>query len=233
MSNLKKLQAELKKLANPKKAEFLKGFFKTGKGEYAEGDKLLGITVPAQRAVAKKFYGLPLGDIETLLRSPWHEHRLTGLFLLVNAYERGDAAGKKRALACYLSNLKGVNNWDLVDSSAHLILGASMLTGSRKRLYTFARSKDLWKRRIAIVATLAFIRNDDFGDTVKISELLLQDRHDLIHKASGWMLREAGKRDASVLLGFLDKHHKAMPRTMLRYALERLPAATRAKYMKK
>jgi 3-methyladenine DNA glycosylase AlkD len=218
-------------LANAEKAAFLQGFFKTGKGQYAEGDRFLGITVPALRQLSKQFRELSLKDTERLLGSPYNEARSLALLLLVASYQRGDTAARSTVSRCYLRNRRQVNNWNLVDGSAPYILGAHLLRRNRATLYRLAKSRSLWDRRIAMVATFAFIREADFADTLKLAEQFLTDAHDLMHKACGWMLREIGKRDQPVLEAFLQRHHQTMPRTMLRYAIERLSPEKRKAYM--
>jgi 3-methyladenine DNA glycosylase AlkD len=224
---------ELNKLKNPAKAKILAGFFKTGKGEYGEGDVFLGITVPLQRVVAKKFTDLELAEIQKLLNSEIHEHRLVALLILVEKYRKGDEKEKGKVVKMYLKNTTKINNWDLVDLSAHYILGNYLLERDRKILYKLARSKNLWEKRIAIISTFAFIRAGEFDDTLKISEILLKDTHDLIHKAVGWMLREVGKRDQRVEEKFLLRYYSDMSRTTLRYAVERFPEKKRQFYLKK
>lgn len=221
----------LREFATPERAKANAWFFKTGPGQYGEGDRFLGVTVPDQRRVAREFAALPPAQVTTLLHSPWHEERLTALLILVRQYERGDATTRQAVHDLYLANLDRVNNWDLVDSSAAQVVGAHLRRGKRSLLRELAQSPDLWRRRVAIIATLAFIREGDFADTLTIARLLLRDEHDLIHKAVGWMLREVGNRDRDALLGFLDRHAAVMPRTMLRYAIEKFPAPLRAKYM--
>lgn len=223
----------LQSLADPEKAMILQGFFKTGPDQYGEGDIFLGVTVPKSRLVARKFGELPLGQVRALLYSGVHEERLVALLILVQKYARAADRGKEEIVRFYISNLKQVNNWDLVDLSAPSILGAHLMNGDRALLYRLASSANVWERRVAIIATLHFIRNSDFSDTLKIAKMLLQDRHDLIHKAAGWMLREVGKRDAAAEEAFLDRHCRAMPRTMLRYAIERFPESKRRRYMKR
>lgn len=264
------VKKELQKLASSQKAKASAWFFKTGKGQYGEGDQFIGVTVPEQRKVAKQFRDLPLVELAKLLTSPIHEHRLTALFILVWQYQHaheispnpslqkrgtppfrkgrlGGISGPREIVDFYLAHRKHVNNWDLVDSSASYILGDYLLThpndgvilsvhqtrieGSGRILHTLATSKSLWDRRIAIIATGAFIQHSQFDDTLHLAELLLADKEDLMHKATGWMLREVGKRDESVLRVFLDKHAAHMPRTMLRYAIEKLPPADRKHYM--
>lgn len=225
-------RSTLKKFARPASTKGIAQFFKTGKGEYGEGDVFYGVTVPETRSVAKRFQHLPLTECKKLLRSKVHEERLLALLILVSQFERGDDADRAAIYSFYMKNLKWVNNWDLVDSSAHYIVGAHLLDRSRAPLYKLARSKNLWEKRIAIIATFWFIRRNDYSDALKISEILLQDDHDLIHKAVGWMLREIGNRDLATEQKFLRKHYQKMPRTMLRYAIEKFPEATRKSYLK-
>jgi 3-methyladenine DNA glycosylase AlkD len=233
MQNLTQLKTKLKKLANPVQAKILQGFFKTGKGEYGEGDIFLGIKVPAQRMIAREFKGLKIEDLQKLLNSKIHEERLIALFILIGQYADGNEKQKKQIYNFYLKNTKNINNWDLVDLSAPNIAGNYLLNHDRKILYKLVRSKNLWERRIAVLATFAFIRNNDFEDIIKISEILLKDKHDLINKATGWMLREMGKRDLGALEKFLNKNYKVMPRTMLRYAIEKLSEEKRRFYLGK
>jgi 3-methyladenine DNA glycosylase AlkD len=208
-------------------------FFQCGPGQYGEGDLFLGVSVPPLRALSKEFTSISVAEAFALLQSKWHEARLLALMILVRKYERGDEVEQEEIYRGYLANTHRINNWDLVDSSAHLIAGAQLRDRDRAPLLALARSESLWERRIAIISTLDFIRHDDFKDTFLIAEILLGDSQDLIHKASGWMLREVGKRDQPALERFLHKHSKVMPRTMLRYAIERLPPELRAKYMAK
>jgi 3-methyladenine DNA glycosylase AlkD len=225
------VRRRLREAANPEDAVFLQRFFKTGPGQYGEGDHFLGIRVPMTRKLAREFADLPLGDIEKLLHDRWHEARLLALVLLVSQYARGGAAEKDRIFRLYLANTNRINNWDLVDMSAAGIVGAHLETRDRAPLDRLARSKSLWERRIAIVATYWFIRHGEFDDTLRIAATLLGDSHDLIHKAVGWMLREVGKRDERVLETFLDEHARQMPRTALRYSIERMSPAKRTRYM--
>lgn len=228
------VEKELKQAGKKEKAALLARFFKTGKGQYGEGDIFLGIMVPVQRAIAKKYYeNASLEEIEQLLHSRFHECRLTALFILIEKYRGEDEKGKKRIADFYIRNMKYINNWDLVDLSAPNILGDYLLQKNRSMLYKFAKSKHLWTKRIAILSTFTFIRNNDFNDSLKIAALLVNDKHDLMHKAVGWMLREIGKRDQTAEEKFLKKHYNKMPRTMLRYAIERFPEAKRKFYMKK
>lgn len=226
------IRRELCARANKEKVQLYASFFKTGKGEYGEGDVFLGVTVPKQRIVAKKYSELPFTQISQLLESPYHEERLTALIILVGQYKRGDPFVQKQIYNFYLAHTKSINNWDLVDLSAHHIVGDYLVLRDRKILYTLARSKNIWPRRIAIIATAAFIRQGSFADTLAIAEILLSDKHDLIHKAVGWMLREVGKRNQSVLEKFLVEHIPIMPRTTLRYAIERFPEQKRKQYLK-
>jgi 3-methyladenine DNA glycosylase AlkD len=228
---IREIQNKLRKLADKEKAEILRGFFKTGPGQYGEGDVFLGITVPVLRKLAQECRGTSVPDAVRLLKSSIHEERVFALFLLVSAYSKGDASLKKKIYTLYLKNTRYINNWDLVDLSAPNIVGSYLEDKSRKPLYELAKSRDLWKRRIAILATFSFIRQNDFLDALKISKILIADGHDLIHKAVGWMLREVGKRDLSAEEKFLLQHYKRMPRTMLRYAIERFPEVKRQRYL--
>lgn len=223
--------ARLTLLANAKDAEFLRGYFKTGAGEYGEGDRFLGIRVPVLRKLARDLRGSSLDEMAALLDEPWHEARLLAVIMLVDAYERGDEAVRAAVFKLYLANRDRVNNWDIVDSSAARIVGAHLLTRPRDQLYRLAKSKSVWDRRIAVIATHAFIRNGEFDDTERLAGALMRDEHDLMHKAVGWMLRELGARDATRLARFLDEHASHMPRTMLRYAIEKFPTEARRKYM--
>ena len=231
--SIKEIQKDLRKLADAEKAKILQRFFKTGKGEYGEGDIFLGIVVPNQRKVANKHKDLSLKDIFALLNSKIHEHRLTSLFVLVDKYKRADKGTKKEIFDFYLKNTKNINNWDLVDLSAPNIIGDYLLNKPKDILYKLAKSKNIWERRISILATASFIRNNKFDDILKISEILLKDEHDLIHKGAGWMLREVGKRNKTVEERFLKKYCKKMPRTMLKYAIERFPENRRKFYLDK
>ena len=207
-------------------------FYKTGPGQYAEGDRFMGVPVPALRKIARMFGALPLHELQQLIESPFNEERLLALFITINRYEKSDAKGKTEWHQFYMRNLKHVNNWNLVDASAHKLLGAHLThLSDRGILCTLANARVLWERRIAIVATWFFIKNDDLEWTFRIAKLLLKDPQDLIHKAVGWMLREAGKRDLKALIGFLERHHAYMPRTMLRYALERCSEEERISYL--
>lgn len=227
------VKAALRKQADPVKAPILRRFFKTGPGEYAEGDQFLGVSVPTQRKIAREFRGISLAETKKLFVSKMHEDRLTGLILLVDSYERGTEAEKREIFKAYLASTKHINNWDLVDTSAAQIVGRYLLDKGRARLRALAKSKSLWERRIAIIATFAFINKGEHRDTFEIARLLMKDEHDLIHKAVGWMLREVGKRvDVKHLRAFLAEHAPSMPRTALRYALEHLPAAERQRFMK-
>ena len=225
------IRRKLRKLANKDKAKVLKGFFKTGPGQYGEGDVFLGITVPMLRQIAKECRNTSVADMLKLLRSSIHEERVLALFLLVCAYGHGDDAAKKKIFSLYLKNARFINNWDLVDLSSPNIVGNHLMDKDRKLLYSLATSRHLWRKRIAILATFTFIRQNDFCDTLNISQLLLVDKHDLIHKAVGWMLREVGKRDLKTEEKFLKQHYRIMPRTMLRYAIERFPERKRKKYL--
>ena len=232
MSALPALRAQLHALADPGVAAHARRFFKTGPGEYGAGDRFLGVRVPALRKLARAGRGLADDDVRALLESPFHEERLLALLLLVEAFQRGDEARRKAVYRLYLASLDHVDNWDLVDSSASQIVGAYLADRPRAPLYRLARSRDLWRRRVAVIATLHFIRLRQFDDTLAIAELLLADREDLIHKAVGWMLREVGNRDRAAAERFLRAHHATMPRTMLRYAIEKFPPALRQRYLR-
>ncbi len=230
--SLAALKKDIRAQADPEKAKFLMRFFKSGPGEYGEGDKLLGVIVPKSRLLAKKHYKeLSLSEAEELLHSPFHEERLIALFVLIHKFNKGDKATQASVYKVYCRSTKWINNWDLVDTSAPQIVGAYLQERDRAQLYKWSGSKLLWERRISILSTQAFIRKGSFDDTLKISKLLLGDEHDLIHKAVGWMLREVGKKDRSAEIAFLDLHAKRMPRTMLRYALEHFPEKIRRHYM--
>jgi 3-methyladenine DNA glycosylase AlkD len=220
----------LASIARPDKARVFHRFFKSGPGEYGEGDQFIGITVPVLHQAARQFADADDGTLTALLASEIHEHRLLALLILVRQFERG-ATARREVARLYLAHLDRVNNWDLVDVSAPKILGPHLQNGSRKLLLTLARSRSLWRRRVAVLATFHFIRQNDFVWTLNLAAMLLHDPHDLMHKAIGWMLREVGKREEPVLRAFLDQHATVMPRTMLRYAVERLPVAARQRYM--
>jgi 3-methyladenine DNA glycosylase AlkD len=222
----------LRGLADSQIAEHSQRFFKTGLGQYGEGDLFLGIRVPVLREQAKKFKDAPLGEVQSLLKSAYHEERLCALLLLVQKFSQGNPANQKAVYELYLENTRYINNWDLVDLSAYLIVGVWLTDKDRRRLYALARSKSLWERRIAIIATFHFIKNKQFADTLAIAALLLTDREDLMHKATGWMLREVGKRDLAQEKEFLNAHYQQMPRTMLRYAIEKFPESERLTYLK-
>lgn len=226
------LTQELQAMADPKKAAFFPRFFKTGKGEYGEGDIFIGVTVPQVRAVVKKYASMQLSECEKLLESPLHECRLAALLILVDQYKKADVVQKKKIVDLYLRRTDRINNWDLVDCSAYHIVGAwADETSNPDLLDTLSHSKNLWEQRIAMVATFHFIRKKQLIHTFRIAETLMEHPHDLIHKACGWMLREAGKKDPGALDVFLLKHHKHMPRTMLRYAIEKLSAERRKAFM--
>jgi 3-methyladenine DNA glycosylase AlkD len=226
------VRREVRALSDPERARNLQRFFKTGPGEYGEGDRFLGLTVPMIRGVANRFETLPLEDARALLASRYHEERLLALLLLVRQYERGDDSRRTEVFRLYMENLRYVNNWDLVDLSAPGIVGRQLRTGDRKLLDGMARSPVLWERRIAVLATFEWIREGDVKDALRIAALLVSDQEDLIHKAVGWMLREMGKRDLEAERRFLRKYAHVMPRTMLRYAIERFPEAERKRWLK-
>ena len=228
-----KASEEIRALANKERANHSKKFFKTGKGEYGYGDIFLGVRVPKIRVIAKKNIDISLSDMKTLIKSKYHEERLLGLIILVNKYSKSkDEKDRDQLYNIYISSFKYVNNWDLVDVTCAHVIGKHLLNKDRSILYTWAKSNDLWTKRIAIVSTHCFIRKNDLQETFKIAKILLNDEHDLIHKAVGWMLREAGKRDLEKEEIFLKKYYNIMPRTMLRYAIERFPESKRQKYLK-
>lgn len=233
LSPLQTVQNALRQRINPEKAAHYPKFFQAQAGGYGAGDHFLGVVVPDNRAVAKAYWEqFSCPELSSLLLSRWHEERLCGLFMLVKRYQKSKTEAEKAAcVQCYLQHLPGVNNWDLVDCSAYEILGHWLLQRERSLLYTLASAGDLWRQRVAVVATLAFIRKGQFTDTLKLAEKLMQHPHPLIHKALGWMLRELGKKDELVLQEFLDEHYKQMPRTMLRYAIERFPENRRQDYL--
>jgi len=226
------VKKSLKKLGNPEHAAVSQRFFKTGPGEYGEGDIFIGVRVPVLRKLASEFIDLPVSEVEILLRSPIHEERLLAILLFVHILKKCNDGVQKRIYELYLKSTEFINNWDLVDASAEHIVGAYLRDKSKRPLYRLAKSKNLWDRRIAIMATFHFVKRHEFSETLKISNMLLCDRHDLIHKATGWMLREIGKRDLRTEEKFLKKYYKKMPRTMLRYAIEKLPEEKRQRYLK-
>ena len=230
--SLKEVKAHMQKLSNPKIAEHSLRFFKTGPGEYGEGDLFLGIRVPVTKKVARKFKELPVDEVLKLLKSKYHEERLLALIMLVNRFKKETDKEQKKIYEAYLSHTKYINNWDLVDGSAHQIVGGYLFERDRKPLYQLAKSKSLWERRISMIATYTFIKRDDFEDTLNLSAILLTDEEDLMHKAVGWMLREVGKKDVEVEEKFLRTHYKKMPRTMLRYAIEKFEEEKRQGYLK-
>ena len=226
------VQRRLQELEDPQIAVFLQKFFKTGPGEYGEGDLFRGIRVPLLRKLAKAFQHLTLTETKELLRSSYHEDRLLALLILTRACVSGDDPLRKRIFNFYLNNTRFVNNWDLVDSSAPQIVGGYLWDKDRDVLYRLARSRQLWNRRIAIMATFYFLKRDQYADTLEIAKLLLSDREDLIHKAVGWMLREVGIRNREVEESFLLKHYERMPRIMLRYSIEKFPQSRRQRYLR-
>ena len=228
-----RIRQELETYIDPVKREVLSRFFKTGKGQYGEGDKFLGVTVPNARSVAKMHKDEPFGVLAALLQSPWHECRLCALLVLVERFKKSDEKERKAIYDFYLSQTSRINNWDLVDLSAPGIVGEYLKDKSREDLYRLAESSLLWDQRIAVVATYTLIKNHDFIDILALSERLLHHKHDLMRKAVGWMLREMGKRDKDLLVQFLEKHCKTMPRTMLRYAIEKFPDEERREFMKR
>jgi 3-methyladenine DNA glycosylase AlkD len=228
----REVQRRLKKLGDPEHAAVSQRFFKTGPGEYGEGDIFLGIRVPGLRKLAGQLKDLPIRECEILLHSPIHEERMLAILIFIHNFKKGDDRTRKHIYALYLKSTEFINNWDLVDVSAEHIVGAYLMDKSRSPLYGLARSKNLWKRRIAVMATFHYIKHHEFSETLNICRMLLTDPHDLIHKASGWMLREIGKRDLKTAEAFLKEHYKNMPRTMLRYAIEKFPDDKRQRYLK-
>jgi 3-methyladenine DNA glycosylase AlkD len=231
--HLSDLRQQMHELADPRVARSAARFFKTGPGQYGEGDEFLGLRAAVLHALSREYRDLPLDAVEQLLQSALHEERLVGLLILVRAFEKAGPAVRKQLFHFYLAHTHHINNWDLVDCSAPYVVGGYLSNRSRKPLYRLARSKHLWERRMAIVATLLWIRNRDYAEALAIIKVLLQDEHDLIHKACGWMLREVGKTDGAALERFLEQHHRSMPRTMLRYAIERFSPQKRKRYLLK
>ena len=228
-----KLQKEIRKVKDPARAKSSLWFFKTGKGEYGEGDKFLGLKMGEQRIIAKQFIDLELNELVPLLKSEWHEERMVAFLILTYKYPKADAKEQKKIYNFYIKHRRAANNWDLIDVTVPRVIGAYLKDRDKGVLYKYALSNNLWERRIAVLATFPLIPLSRFDDSLKIAKILLNDEHDLIHKAVGWMLREIGKRNQVVLENFLKKHYKNMPRTMLRYAIERLEEPLRLKYLKK
>ena len=226
------VRMKLRSLGSPERAEMSKRYFKTGPGQYGEGDIFYGSSAAELRGLAKQYQALAEAQLLKLLRSPFHEERAVALLILVHRFAKADAAERKHIYDLYLAHTAFINNWDLVDASAPHVVGAYLFDKSRKPLYRLARSRSLWERRISIVATAYFIRQHDFGDTLALAERLLTDKEDLMHKAVGWMLREVGKRDGDAARRFLVAHYPRLPRTTLRYAIERFPEAERQAYLK-
>ena len=228
-----KAREEIRALANKEIAQHSLRFFKTDKGEYGHGDLFLGVRAPKIRLIAKKHIDISITDMQTLIRSKYHEERFLGLIILVNKYAKTkDKKNRNQLYKIYVSSFKYINNWNLVDVTCPHVTGKHLIDKDRTILYKWAKSEDLWTKRIAMISTFYFIRKNDLDDTFKIADMLLQDEHDLIHKAVGWMLREAGKRDIKKEETFLKKHYKTMPRTMLRYSIEKFPETKRQKYLK-
>jgi len=230
--SLETLRSKLRSMADPEKAKVLQRFFKTGPGEYGEGDVFLGIQVPLLRKFARENRDLDEPSLQVLLRSSVHEERMLSLLIFIQKYVRGTEEERKKIYDFYLVNTSFINNWDLVDLSAEHVVGHFLMKGSRRPLYQLAKSKSLWERRIAILATFHFIKQHEFSDALKIAASLLSDKEDLIQKAVGWMLREVGKRDLDAEEQFLMKNYQRMPRTMLRYAIERFPEEKRKRFLK-
>ncbi|MGV8131227.1 MAG: DNA alkylation repair protein [Candidatus Pacearchaeota archaeon] len=233
MNQLTQLKLEIENIATKERAIVSQRYFKTGPGEYGEGDIFIGLTVPQSRDLAKKYKKIELNEIKELLTSKIHEHRLIALFILIHKFKKSDEKEKEEIANFYLNHTRHINNWDLVDQSAHLILGEHISNKDKSILEKLAKSENLWERRISIIATLQFIRKNQFEETKRIAEFLLKDKHDLIHKAVGWMLREVGKKDKKAELEFLNKHYKTMPRTMLRYSIEHFSKEEKEHFMSK
>ena len=231
-NRLLNIQNELRRLSNKEIAEHSKKFFKTGKGQYGQGDRFLGIRVPVLRKTAKKYSGTSIDENALLLKSKFHEERLLSLLMLVAIFNKASNKDRKAVYTLYLDNTKFINNWDLVDCSAEHIVGAYLRRAHKQPIYNLAKSRILWERRISIMSTFHFIKYNEFVDSLKISEILLHDKEDLIHKAVGWMLREIGKRNIEAEEEFLRKYYSQMPRTMLRYSIEKFPEAKRKRYLK-
>ncbi len=232
MMIVRDIRKKLQQLGSKEKAKVLQRFFKTGPGEYGEGDVFIGVRVPDLRKLVKEYQDITIKEVMQLLRSSIHEERLFALLILVSKYSKGNETVKKRIYELYLQNTKFINSWDLVDGSAQHIVGAFLIDKSKEPLYRLAKSNSLWVRRIAILSTFHFIKHDNYSETLKISKILLTDEQDLIHKAVGWMLREIGKRHISTEEIFLKKYYKRMPRIMLRYAIEKFPESKRKKYLR-
>ncbi len=230
--NYTDLHLEVKNYSNNELGIFLQRFFKTGKGEYAEGDIFVGIKVPVSRKIASRFVHLTLADLQKIIKSKIHEERLIALFILIAKFKKGDEKARERIFNFYIKNIRYVNNWDLVDLSAEKIIGSFLIDKNKELLFELAESENIWKRRIAIISTFYFIKAHQYAATLKISEMLIKDKHDLIQKAVGWMLREIGKRDVQAEELFLQRFYKIMPRTMLRYAIEKFPETKRLDYLK-
>jgi 3-methyladenine DNA glycosylase AlkD len=230
--NQKIIHNDLLQLANEQIAEHSQRFFKTGKGEYGEGDIFLGIRVPLLRKLVKKYRGISITEVRKLLHSKFHEERLLAVLMLVQLFKSADESVQKQVYDLYLENTEFINNWDIVDISASNIVGAHLYEKDKAPLYDLVQSKNLWERRISIISTFYFIRQNEFDDTLKLAKILLNDKEDLIHKAVGWMLREVGKREIEFEEEFLQEHYKIMPRTMLRYAIEKFPETSRKMYLR-
>ena len=229
---IKDIRRKLQQLGSKDKAKVLQRFFKTGPGEYGEGDVFIGVRVPDLRKLAKKYHDITTKEVVQFLRSTIHEERFFALLILVSKYSKGNEVVKKKIYELYLQNTQFINSWDLVDGSAHHIVGTFLMDKSKEPIYRLAKSNNLWERRIAILSTFHFIKHDKYAETLKISKILLSDEQDLIHKAVGWMLREIGKRHMLTEEIFLKKYYKKMPRTMLRYAIEKFPESKRQKYLR-
>lgn len=234
VKQVNKVRHDLESCADPLKAAHLPRFFQAYPGGYGEGDCFIGVSVPDQRKIARSYFqAFSLSELEKLIRDPLHECRLTAIFILILKFEKAETEPEREALVkIYLDNLMWINNWDLVDSSAYKILGPHLFRKDRSALYDLAASGELWKQRVAVITTLFFIRNKDYADILNLARLLLRHEHDLMHKAIGWMLREVGNRDFDLEYNFLKQHYRVMPRTMLRYAIEKFDEELRQKFLK-
>jgi 3-methyladenine DNA glycosylase AlkD len=230
-TTLKDIRSTLRAQADPEQAKNLQRFFKTGPGDYGEGDRFLGLRVPQIRAMVKELGVVPITTIKSLIKSPWHEERMLALLLMVHRYNKSDDEAREVLYHLYLDSTTYINNWDLIDVTARHIVGAWLYNRPRKPLFVLAKSDSLWERRISILSAFYFIAKNDFEDALKLAKILLNDDHDLMHKAVGWMLREIGKRDRKREEEFLLKHYRKMPRTMLRYAIEHFPEKRRKAYL--
>ncbi len=227
------LRKEMEECSNEEKAKLYQRFFKTGPGQYGEGDVFMGLTMPETRAISSKYTEMPIEEVQELLNSEIHEHRMSALLIVIQKYRKANKEEKRKLYEFYLKNMSRINNWDLIDVTASHVVGDFLFNNKEEKemLYKLAKSNDLWEKRISVISTFRFIKENEFEDSINISEILLNDKHDLIHKAVGWMLREIGKKDQEIEEEFLRKYHKTMPRTMLRYSLEKFTKDKKDFYM--